>query len=151
MDFDTIRSRINGHLITTQRELFRDLLLLANNALVFYSKKSREHKSAVLLRDLVSRKLRQHYKDSRSNHAVAVTSTTPIQNPLAPVKPRSISPSSSKRRTPYSGKVTTGSSTPLLDSKKTFPPQGKIKTIRRVTGGQTPHTASRGRKKARVR
>ena len=146
MDFDTIRSRINGQLITTQRELFRDLLLLANNALVFYSKKSREHKSAVLLRDLVSRKLRQHYKDS-----VAVTSTTPIQNPLAPVKPRSISPSSSKRRTPYSGKVTTGSSTPLLDSKKSFPPQGKIKTIRRVTGGQTPHTASRGRKKARVR
>lgn len=147
MDFDTIRSRINSHLITTSRELFRDLLLLANNALVFYSKKSREHKSAVLLRDLVSRRLKQHYKDSRAKAAVAVLSTSPIQNP--PVKPRSIRPS--KQKTANAGKVITGTPPPQSESKKSFPLQGKVKTTKRVTGPQPPQIASRGRKKARVR
>lgn len=146
MDFETIRSRISNHLISTPRELFRDLLLLANNALVFYSKKSREHKSAVLLRDLVSRKLRQHYKDYRVNPAVAFPSPPPIENP--PVKPRSIRPS--KRETANAGKVATGTNT-QADSNKSFPLQRKVKTVRRVTGGQTPQTASRGRKKVRVR
>lgn len=54
LDIETIRSRVSSHYITTQKELYRDLLLLANNALVFYSPNSREHQSAVLLRGLIS-------------------------------------------------------------------------------------------------
>ncbi|GAB2301152.1 hypothetical protein Dimus_035185 [Dionaea muscipula] len=61
MDLDTIRSRIAQSLITSTRELFRDLLLLANNALIFYSKNTREHKCASLLRDLVTQRRRQYY------------------------------------------------------------------------------------------
>ncbi|XP_030543612.2 uncharacterized protein LOC115750416 [Rhodamnia argentea] len=77
MDFHTIRSRITGLTVTSSTEVFRDLLLLANNSLVFYSRRTREHKSALLLRDIVTQKLRQHYKGSNFVH----TET--------PVRPRS--------------------------------------------------------------
>ncbi|KAK9131656.1 hypothetical protein Scep_011184 [Stephania cephalantha] len=55
MDLDTIRSRISHRTIVSSRELHRDLLLLCNNALVFYPKHSREHGSAALLRKFVNR------------------------------------------------------------------------------------------------
>ncbi|KAK9150001.1 hypothetical protein Syun_008310 [Stephania yunnanensis] len=55
MDLDTIRSRISHRTIVSSRELHRDLLLLCNNALVFYPKCSREHGSAALLRKFVNR------------------------------------------------------------------------------------------------
>ncbi|KAI3434059.1 Bromo domain-containing protein [Psidium guajava] len=77
MDFHTIRSRITSLAITSSTEVFRDLLLVANNSLVFYSKRTREHKSALLLRDIVTQKLRQHYKGSNFIHAET------------PVRPRS--------------------------------------------------------------
>ncbi|KAL8506976.1 hypothetical protein ACS0TY_017748 [Phlomoides rotata] len=53
MDIGTIRSRIMGQCIKSAKELFRDLLLVANNALVFYSRRTREYKSAASLRLLV--------------------------------------------------------------------------------------------------
>ncbi|CAN0852824.1 hypothetical protein LINGRAHAP2_LOCUS5434 [Linum grandiflorum] len=63
VDVDTIRSRISSLSLTSAKELFRDLLLLANNALVFYSRTTREYKSAMMLRGIVTTSLHQHLKD----------------------------------------------------------------------------------------
>ncbi|TYJ34530.1 hypothetical protein E1A91_A05G175300v1 [Gossypium mustelinum] len=86
-DFDTIRSRIASKSIMSVKELFRDMLLVANNALVFYSKNTREYKSALLLRHIVTATLQQHLKELRSK--------VPLHKPLA--KPRSIHPSHHER------------------------------------------------------
>ncbi|XP_048229606.1 bromodomain-containing protein 8 isoform X2 [Ricinus communis] len=91
MDIDTLRSRISSHSITTLKEVFRDLLLLANNALVFYSKTTREYKSALQLREIVTKSLQQHLKDYISKTTITLLSTTP-QMLHPPVKPRSARP-----------------------------------------------------------
>ncbi|CAL2251600.1 unnamed protein product [Prunus armeniaca] len=102
MDFDTIRSRISHHSVMSVKELFRDLLLLANNALVFYSKNTREYKSALLLRDLTTKTLRQHLKDSSGKATSAnLSSNALVCNP--PGKPRSARPAGNRR---LSGKAT---------------------------------------------
>ncbi|KAG1347143.1 hypothetical protein COCNU_06G009720 [Cocos nucifera] len=62
VDFQTISSRVNNGSISSAKELYRDLLLLSNNALVFYQKNSLEHKSALALRDLVSDSLEKSAK-----------------------------------------------------------------------------------------
>ncbi|XP_006361019.1 uncharacterized protein [Solanum tuberosum] len=64
MDIETVRSRLVSCSIKSPGELFRDLLLLATNAIVFYSKRTREHKSAVALRDIVTKVYHDHYKSS---------------------------------------------------------------------------------------
>ncbi|CAI9783832.1 unnamed protein product [Fraxinus pennsylvanica] len=90
VDISTIRSSIIGHSIRSAKELFRELLLLANNALVFYSKRTREYKSAVCLRDLVMKKYRQHFRSSSNKATSALLPMRPMSNP--PVKPRSARP-----------------------------------------------------------
>ncbi|XP_057986305.1 uncharacterized protein LOC110649622 isoform X2 [Hevea brasiliensis] len=96
MDFDTLRSRIVDHSIVSVKEVFRDLLLIANNALVFYSKTTREYKSALLLRHIVTKNLRQHLKDYISKTTITLLSTTPpILDP--PVKPHSPRPGNHKQ------------------------------------------------------
>ncbi|XP_021688774.2 uncharacterized protein LOC110670817 isoform X2 [Hevea brasiliensis] len=96
MDFDTLRSRIANHSITSVKEVYRDLLLLANNALVFYSKTTREYKSALLLRDIVTKSLRQHLNDYISKITITLLSTTPsMLHP--PVKARSARPVNRKQ------------------------------------------------------
>ncbi|TQD88284.1 hypothetical protein C1H46_026165 [Malus baccata] len=100
MDFNTIRSRIFNRSVMSVKELFRDLLLLANNALVFYSKNTREYKSALLLRDITTKTMRQHFKDFSSK----ATSANLSSNALVcntPVKPRSARPGNRK----FSGKA----------------------------------------------
>ncbi|OMO65070.1 hypothetical protein COLO4_31546 [Corchorus olitorius] len=95
MDFDTIRSRIASNSIMSVKELFRDMLLVANNALVFYSKNTREYKSAMLLRHIVTATLRQHYKEYGSKVPVTTfTPSRPMHKP--PAKPRSIRPGNRK-------------------------------------------------------
>lgn len=95
MDFDTIKSRIGSNSINSVRELFRDMLLVANNALVFYSKNTREYKSALLFRHIVTASLRQHFKEYGTKVPIATfTPTRPIHKP--PAKPRSIRPGNRK-------------------------------------------------------
>ncbi|KAK3188069.1 hypothetical protein Dsin_027630 [Dipteronia sinensis] len=94
MDLDTIRSRISSHSITSAKELFRDLLLLANNGVVFYSKNTREYKSAFLLRALVIKTFRQHFKDYKPTTSIP-SSGIPMYN-KPPVKPRSARPGNHK-------------------------------------------------------
>ncbi|KAI3456283.1 hypothetical protein Pfo_012946 [Paulownia fortunei] len=86
LDIGMIRSRIIGQSIKSAKELFRDLLLLANNALVFYSRRTREYKSALSLRHLVMNEYKQH---CRGPCHEATSAFLPF-NP--PVKPRSARP-----------------------------------------------------------
>ncbi|XP_051128793.1 uncharacterized protein LOC127249822 [Andrographis paniculata] len=89
LDMDTVRSKIAGKSIASVKELFRDLLLLANNALVFYSRRTREYKSAFALRNLVMEEYRQHCSMESCKEA----SSPPFLPPFnAPVKPRSARP-----------------------------------------------------------
>ena len=61
VDFRNISWRIGNGSISSANELFRELLLLCNNALVFYPKSSLEHKSALILRALVNKMLRRGF------------------------------------------------------------------------------------------
>ncbi|KAJ7946926.1 Bromodomain containing protein [Quillaja saponaria] len=95
MDFDTIRSRIGSQIIKSAIELFRDLLLLANNAIVFYSKSTREYKTALLLRDIITKRLQEQLKCFSSK---ASSANLPVKAPMhsPPVKPRSVRPANRK-------------------------------------------------------
>ena len=92
MDLDTIKSRINSRSISSAKELFMDFLLLANNAAIFYSKNTREHKSAVSLRDIVTKSLR-HYltEDHHPPHrSSSVTTSTKVLVPALTSKSPSV-------------------------------------------------------------
>ncbi|MCD7473141.1 hypothetical protein HAX54_014767 [Datura stramonium] len=94
MDIETVRSRLLSCSIKSAGELFRDLLLLATNAIVFYSKRTREYKSAMALRDIVTKAYRDHYKSSY--HTATSSMLTFATTGNLPVKPRSARPRSSK-------------------------------------------------------
>lgn len=99
MDMETIRSKLATLSIKSSVELFRDLLLLANNALVFYSKRTREYKAALALRDLVTKAYRQHqYRGPYTKTAFILLPLPTICCP--PVKPRSARPRPTKQRIP---------------------------------------------------
>ncbi|KAK6289641.1 hypothetical protein POUND7_001182 [Theobroma cacao] len=58
LDFETIRTRLEeGWYSGCKSKFFRDLLLLLNNAIVFFGKKSSEYVAAVELRPLVSKEI----------------------------------------------------------------------------------------------
>ncbi|PON70995.1 Bromodomain containing protein [Parasponia andersonii] len=147
MDLDTLRSRITGRSIMSVEELFRDLLLLTNNALVFYSKTTREHKSAMLLRDLTTKTLRQHFNDSRNTKAASANLsviTTIHSSPL--VKPQSVHPGN--RNLP--GKTANSKINDVAKSPKTGSAQPK-RVGRKSNNTQQTVTPVKGRKRGRIR
>ncbi|KAK1426460.1 hypothetical protein QVD17_15132 [Tagetes erecta] len=91
MDLDTVKSRIANNSIKSIRELFRDLLLLVNNALVFYSKRTREYQSALTLRGIITKRYKQFLTDSNSNSG-PLSSILCLSSMSTPVRPRSIRP-----------------------------------------------------------
>ncbi|KAL0363359.1 UNVERIFIED_CONTAM: hypothetical protein Scaly_1291100 [Sesamum calycinum] len=114
LDIGTIRSRIMGQSIKSAKELFRDLLLLANNALVFYSRRTREYKSALSLRQLV---MKEYKQQCRGSCREATSAFLPF-NP--PVKPRSARPRPRPR--PPSCKEKVVSEKLLPNAEKVVPP-----------------------------
>lgn len=78
MDLDTIKSRINSCSISSAKELFMDFLLVANNAAIFYSKNTREHKSAVCLGDIVTKSLRHYLTEDHPPHRSSITTSTKV-------------------------------------------------------------------------
>ncbi|KAK9068810.1 hypothetical protein SSX86_012926 [Deinandra increscens subsp. villosa] len=93
MDLDTVRSRIANNCIKSTRELFRDLLLLANNALVFYSKRTREYQSALTLRGIITKRYKQLFSDSSTSSSCRPSSSIlRFPSVSTPVRPRSIRP-----------------------------------------------------------
>lgn len=163
MDFDTIRSRISNQTIKSAIELFRDLLLLTNNALVFYSKSTREYKSALMLRDVVTKKMRESFKGVSIKVTKADASIKlPAHNPH--VKPRSVRPGNRKivakavggsnsasgvsQGTKKPSKSESPSSVESLPiKKKAF---GRPKKIGRGNAGQRPATPVKGKKRVRT-
>ncbi|GFY99808.1 DNA-binding bromodomain-containing protein [Actinidia rufa] len=60
IDFEAIRTRLNdGWYSSCNRKLYRDLLLLVNNAILFFNKESRESNAANELRQLISKEMAQ--------------------------------------------------------------------------------------------
>ncbi|KAJ8761363.1 hypothetical protein K2173_001493 [Erythroxylum novogranatense] len=163
MDFDTIRSRIVSQSIISAKELFRDLLLLASNALVFYSKTTREYKSALLLRDIVTNSLRHHLKEYISRTTITLLSTIPsMLNP--PVKPRSAHSAYRKlpvkvvkagevvAKTPNGGKRPTNAHSPPLESLVVMK-KGSGRPRKAACGGTTQQAEipAKGRKRVRAK
>lgn len=87
VDLGTIRCGISDHSIASEKELYRDLLLLCNNIIVFYSKESREYKSAISLRAFVTKFFRQRLQTTEPvlNKPTQVTKPKPKPKP----KPKS--------------------------------------------------------------
>ncbi|KAL2341940.1 hypothetical protein Fmac_009880 [Flemingia macrophylla] len=167
MDFDTIRSRISSQIIKSSVELFRDLLLLTNNALVFYSKSTREYKSALLLRDVVTKKMRESLKGTSPKATTQGTTNEPIKLPVQNphVKPRSVRPGNRKivakavggnnsasgvsHGTKKPSKVDSPSSVESLTvKKKGF---GRPKKVGRGAAGQKPAIPTNGKKRVRTK
>ncbi|KAL3325812.1 hypothetical protein AABB24_036841 [Solanum stoloniferum] len=96
MDIETVRSRLVSCSIKSPGELFRYLLLLATNAIVFYSKRTREHKSAVALRDIVTKVYHDHYLSSCHTTTSSLLTFSTTGN--LPMKPRSARPRPSKSK-----------------------------------------------------
>ncbi|KAJ0735288.1 putative transcription factor MYB-related family [Helianthus annuus] len=93
MDLDTVKSRIANNCIKSTRELFKDLLLLANNALVFYSKRTREYQSALTLRGIVTKRYKELLTDSNSSNSKPLSSSILCFPSMStPVRPRSVRP-----------------------------------------------------------
>ncbi|KAL3624901.1 hypothetical protein CASFOL_031569 [Castilleja foliolosa] len=101
VDIGTIRSRIIGQSIKSAKELFRDLLLLANNALVFYSRRTREYKSAMALRHIVM----EEYKKLCSANINSQQPTSGFIPCNPPVRPRTARPRPQPRPPPCEEKV----------------------------------------------
>jgi len=165
LDLDTIRARITRRSITSPVELHRDLLLLANNALVFYSKCTREYKCAFMLRDLVSKKLHEHSKAIDATKPIAPeTPKSPMPKP--PAKPRSARPFNQKfgskpastengatkeAKRPLSNVDSPSSAESSALMKKSPGRKGKVGRVRRASAGIQAETPMKVRRKARVK
>ncbi|KAE9591764.1 putative transcription factor MYB-related family [Lupinus albus] len=174
MDFDTIRSRISSQTIKSGIEIFRDLLLLTNNSLVFYSKSTREYKSALLLRDLVTIKMRESFKDVRISKVTQTHCSIKLHahsnsnnNTHVNVKPRSVRPGN--RKIVAKAIVVGGNNSASLVSEGTKKPSksdspssveslpfkkkafGRPKKVARGTSGQRPALPMKGKKRVRTK
>ncbi|XP_031249481.1 uncharacterized protein LOC116107339 [Pistacia vera] len=153
MDFDTIRSRISSHSITSVKELFRDLLLLTNNAVVFYSKNTREYKSALQLRAFVIKTLREHFKDDGNK---PTTSTPSLSSPMSkpPAKPRSARPSNRKQSQKVANAGNVIDKPPnrgKRSSNTESPPSTESLAVIKKRANARAETAARGRRRNRAR
>ncbi|XP_065879977.1 uncharacterized protein [Euphorbia lathyris] len=169
VDFDTLRSRIASHAITSVKEMFRDLLLLANNALVFYSKTTREYKSAYLLREIVTKSLRENLKDYISKTTAAANNDTLVLSQQSmlhpPAKPRSVRPGNQKvlvkmskpgntaaKVTPNAGKKSSNVQSPTSAESLTLTKKASgrpRKTAQRPE--KRPENTTKGRKRSRAK
>lgn len=163
MDVDTIRSKISSHSIMSIKELFRDLLLLANNAVVFYSKNTREHKSAFLLRTIVLKTMRQYFKDNEYGNKPTtsfLSPSSPLHKP--PVKPRTARPGRSKLSL-KAANAGNPADKPLSRAKKpsnvdspssmeslTLTKKSLSRKVGRTNASQRAESATRGRKRSRA-
>lgn len=58
IDFETVRLRLHeGQYVVCKAKFFRDLLVLANNAIIFFKKNTSEHTAAMELRQHISKEL----------------------------------------------------------------------------------------------
>ncbi|BAT73775.1 hypothetical protein LR48_Vigan01g065000 [Vigna angularis] len=130
MDFDTIRSRISNGTIKSMLELIRDLLLLTNNAILFYSKITREYKIALKLRDLAIKTSAEKLKFLSSS----ASTSSPVPDPQ--VKVRSMS-TSHVHDPPVKAKSITTSPVHDPSMKVRSMRPGNRKIVAKVAGGSS--------------
>ncbi|ERN03421.1 uncharacterized protein LOC18431561 isoform X1 [Amborella trichopoda] len=155
IDFEVMKSRLEANLYTTRFELLRDLLLLFNNALLFFPKTSQAHKSALSLRAFTTKMLQEHRRSGTKTSNSNELDPTPmaITNPS---NPRSGGPIGHHPAGKVARKVT--AKIPVLEMKR----ESKNPTVspasrgigrpakRGRDGGKKPsHMVSRGGKRGR--
>ncbi|KAJ4971059.1 hypothetical protein NE237_004158 [Protea cynaroides] len=100
VDLEAVRTRLEeGRYSSCSRKFFRDLLLLFNNAIVFFPKNSPESVAAVALRQLVSKELANRNLKLVQPKEETAAPTPPVPPPLKPepldselAKPKSSGP-----------------------------------------------------------
>ncbi|KAL1165748.1 hypothetical protein V6Z11_A06G149400 [Gossypium hirsutum] len=131
---------IVSNLIMSVRELFCDMLLVANNALVFYSKNTREYKSALHLRRIVTAALWQHFKEYRGK-SIHCGNRKPLGN-------------ASNDRNPVDGAChgkTSAADSPASDESLAVTKKVSASRPRKVSSGRTsqkPEARTKGRKRS---
>ncbi|OWM91278.1 uncharacterized protein LOC116202426 isoform X2 [Punica granatum] len=156
IDLERIKTKLTNHSTTSSMELFRDLLLLANNALVFYAKNTRENKSALLLRHTINRTIsRECNKDSTTTEKDSTTTEIISEKTTPKVKSHS-SLLNNQKSPPRRG---TGRRTRKAGNSRPAPSAGSTAGGKRRTGGtrrgrsgnpgQRSVNTGRGRKRAR--
>ncbi|XWS59240.1 hypothetical protein CRYUN_Cryun08bG0104400 [Craigia yunnanensis] len=92
LDFETIRMRLEeGWYSGCKSKFFRDLLLLLNNAIVFFGKKSSEYKVAIEFRQLVSSEIAAQIPNSNVLPKEQSSTLPESQMPLKPEPEPSLS------------------------------------------------------------
>ncbi|XP_043692388.1 titin [Telopea speciosissima] len=134
VDLEMVRTRLEeGHYSGCNRKFFRDLLLLFNNASVFFPKISHECVAAVALRQLVSkelaiRTLKLGRPKEEEEEAAVAAAPPPVVAPEPPVPPPAkVEPPDSQLAKPNSSgpiiacrkrsSITTKPSTTVIDKK----------------------------------
>ncbi|KAI3859163.1 hypothetical protein MKX03_018741 [Papaver bracteatum] len=143
-DFNTIRAGISNGSIKSTRELYRDILLLTNNAINFYSKNTRQYTFAISLRNLAKNTFQQIQNvsclDSGGDSIGGGDDriSCEAQQFSLPVKPRSIRP---RIRKVIGKLVTEERMSPKKDGKKS---QSEVEDIliptRETKNGKTETT-----------
>ncbi|KAL9233120.1 hypothetical protein vseg_008155 [Gypsophila vaccaria] len=88
IDLGIVRKRVEeGRYSNCYTMFYRDLMLLVNNAVVFFSKTSSEHKFAVELRQLINQHFQTHLSIKNGPTLTPTTSTIPTPSPPLPTKP----------------------------------------------------------------
>ncbi|XP_031473815.1 uncharacterized protein LOC116246209 isoform X2 [Nymphaea colorata] len=86
IDLEMIKRSVDGKTYRTSLEMLRDLLLLLNNALVYYRKNSPENDSAVSLRQFVTKMFKEFLdKEQISGEGSVLDNSIP-----SPVKPQTV-------------------------------------------------------------
>ncbi|XWS56195.1 hypothetical protein CRYUN_Cryun09bG0065500 [Craigia yunnanensis] len=92
LDFETIGMRLEeGWYSGCKSKFFRDLLLLLNNAIVFFGKKSSEHTAAIEFRQLVSKEIAAQFPNSNVLSKEQSSTLPESQMPLKPEPEPSLS------------------------------------------------------------
>ncbi|XP_021770380.1 uncharacterized protein LOC110734522 isoform X2 [Chenopodium quinoa] len=87
IDLETIQRRLEeGQYSDCQTKFYRDLMLLINNAIVFFTKRSSEHKAALELRQLLNKQFQPHLSSPQDHKSRPSKPVQPAPLPK-PTKP----------------------------------------------------------------
>ncbi|KAM0870624.1 hypothetical protein ACQ4PT_039873 [Festuca glaucescens] len=78
MDFRILRTKIKSGLISSTKELLKDMLLFVNNVLAFYPKATLEHMAAIELRGIMCKTLQQSSSIVSMGCGAAGVATGPV-------------------------------------------------------------------------
>ncbi|KEH31134.1 bromodomain protein [Medicago truncatula] len=143
MDFDTIRSRISNKTIDSVVQLFRDMFLLTTNALMFYSKNTRQYKSALLMRDIVKEKLTENRRNVIHSNVDTVCATPSLKVPsVRPCNQKINAAKAADGSDPASGVSNKAKKPRTGGSKENSLSSVKTLHIKKAVGGSKKHEPS---------